>query len=125
MTARLAALLLVFALLPLDGALAEGMEPSQTLASWYGARHRGRPTASGERFAPKALTAAHPTLPFGTLVEVQRLGDRRKVLVRINDRGPARGDGIDLSEAAARAIGLIGAGSAWVTLSPVAVIASR
>lgn len=90
------------------------------LASWYGAKYRGKPTASGERFDPRQLTAAHPSLPFGTLVEVRRWADGRRVVVRINDRGPADGGrGIDVSEAAARALGLVTDGTGLVTLRPV------
>lgn len=91
------------------------------VASWYGKKYRGRPTASGEIFDPAGLTAAHPSLPFGTLLEVRNLADGRSVVVRINDRGPFGGTrDIDLSEAAARRIGLIGPGVAPVTLRPVA-----
>ncbi|MEW5728325.1 MAG: septal ring lytic transglycosylase RlpA family protein [Pseudomonadota bacterium] len=89
-------------------------------ASWYGKRYRGRPTASGEAFDPAALTAAHPSLPFGTLVEVANPEDGRRVVVRVNDRGPANGRGIDLSEAAARRIGLLEQGVAEVTVRTVA-----
>lgn len=87
-------------------------------ASWYGRRYHGRPTASGETFDAGRLTAAHPTLPFGTLVEVLNPADGRRVVVRINDRGPAGDRGIDLSEAAARGIGLIERGVAEVVLFP-------
>lgn len=73
-------------------------------ASWY---HEGRATASGERFRPDGLTAAHRTLPFGTRLRVT-LGSRSTV-VRINDRGPfVRGRQLDLSRGAARAIGMGG-----------------
>jgi rare lipoprotein A len=76
------------------------------IASFYG-RESGPRTASGERFDPDAMTAAHRTLPFGTLVRVTYQG--RSVVVRINDRGPfVRGRVIDLSEGAARRIGLPG-----------------
>lgn len=73
-------------------------------ASWYGARHHGRRTASGERFNMRDLTAAHRTLPLGTRVRVTNLRNGRSVDVRVNDRGPHVGDRtIDLSrEAAAR-----------------------
>jgi rare lipoprotein A len=86
-------------------------------ASWYGARHAGRRTASGERFDPDALTAAHRTLPFGSRVRVTNLDNGRSVVVRINDRGPfADGRILDLSEAAARAIGMTASGVARVRL---------
>lgn len=80
---------------------------STTVASYYGPGFHGRKTASGERFNRWAMTAAHRTLPFGTLVRVTHRG--RSVVVRINDRGPfIRGRGIDLSEGAARKIGCLG-----------------
>jgi len=86
-------------------------------ASFYGRGLQGRRTASGERFDRKALTAAHPTLPFGTLVQVENLLTGRSVVVRINDRGPyARGRIIDLSEAAGGAIGLRGVAPVRITL---------
>jgi rare lipoprotein A len=86
-------------------------------ASYYGAES-GRHTASGERFDPNAMTAAHRTLPFGTLLRVTYRG--RSVVVRINDRGPFVRNGghftrdIDLSEGAARRIGLPGVGQVTV-----------
>jgi rare lipoprotein A len=87
------------------------------LASWYGARFHGRRTASGARFDMHALTAAHPTLPFGTRVRVRNLATGSVVEVRITDRGPhLKQRIIDLSQAAARAIG-IGRGVAQVQLS--------
>ena len=79
------------------------------MASWYGPGFHGRKTASGERFNTGALTAAHKTLPFGTRVRVVNVNTGRSVVVRINDRGPfIRGRVIDLSKAAARAIGMDG-----------------
>jgi rare lipoprotein A len=75
-------------------------------ASWYGPWHHGRRTANGERFDQNAMTAAHPTLPLGTRVRVTNLRNGRTVTVRINDRGPyVRGRVIDLSKAAAAALG--------------------
>jgi rare lipoprotein A len=76
-------------------------------ASYY---NSGSRTASGERFNKHGLTAAHRTLPFGTRVLVQSVKTGRSIVVRINDRGPARwtGKDIDLSEGAARAIGMGG-----------------
>ena len=80
-------------------------------ASWYGDRHHGRATASGERFDMNALTAAHKTLPLPGLVEVTNLANGRRVVVRINDRGPfVDGRIIDLSRAAADALGLLSGG---------------
>lgn len=87
-------------------------------ASWYGEPHHGRLTASGERFDMHALTAAHPTLPFGTRLRVVNLDNDRAVEVRINDRGPAvPGRIIDLSYAAARALDAVGAGVVPVQLT--------
>ncbi len=81
------------------------------LATWYGI---GKGTASGERFDPTAMTAAHKTLPFGTLVRVNYKG--RTVVVRINDRGPyGPGRVIDLTRGAADVIGLTSAGVGQVT----------
>jgi rare lipoprotein A len=85
------------------------------VASWYGPGFQGRKTASGERFNTGALTAAHRTLPFGTMVRVSNRTSGRSVMVRINDRGPyVGGRVIDLSLAAARSIGM--GGTAHVTL---------
>lgn len=79
-------------------------QESYGVASWYGPGFKGRETASGETFDPKALTAAHPSLPFGTLVEVSRRDKKKKaVIVVVTDRGPyVAGRSIDLSRAAAR-----------------------
>jgi len=80
-------------------------------ASWYGGKFQGRRTASGEIFDTHKLTAAHKTLPFGTIVTVTNLKNGKKVDVRINDRGPfVKGRIIDLSMAAAREIELLGDG---------------
>jgi rare lipoprotein A len=87
------------------------------VASWYGAKFAGHRTASGERFDPSDYTAAHRTLPFGTRVRVTD-ADGDSVVVRINDRGPfARGRVIDLSQAAARELGLTRTGSGKVSLA--------
>jgi len=87
-------------------------------ASWYGEPHHGQLTASGERFDMHALTAAHPTLPFGTRLRVLNMDNDREVEVRINDRGPSiPGRIIDLSYAAARALGAVGAGIVPVMLT--------
>ena len=86
------------------------------VASWYGPGFAGRRTASGERFNPAELTAAHRTLPFGSKVRVTHNG--RSVVVRINDRGPFHGGRvIDLSQAAAEQIGIRRAGSGRVELA--------
>jgi rare lipoprotein A len=86
-------------------------------ASYYGRELAGNPTASGEPFDPTALTAAHRTLPLGTRVRVTHARTGESVVVRINDRGPFHGDRvIDVSRAAADAIGLTRAGTAEVEL---------
>ena len=75
--------------------------PSSGKASWYGDKFNGSPTASGEIFSDKALTAAHPSLPFGSIVEVTNTENNKKIKVRINDRGPfTKGRIIDLSKEA-------------------------
>jgi len=85
------------------------------IASWYGPRFHGRRTASGERYDQNKMTAAHKTLPFGTLVKVHNLDNDKSVIVRINDRGPfGNGRIIDVSKAAAKELGMIGPGTARV-----------
>lgn len=79
------------------------------MASWYGPGFHGRRTASGERFNQYAMTAAHKTLPLGSLVRVTNLETDRSIIVRINDRGPyRRGFIIDLSKGAAIALHMLG-----------------
>jgi len=90
------------------------------MASWYGTKFDGRRTASGERYDMHQLTAAHPTLAFGTLVQVTNVENGRQVVVRINDRGPfGRRRIIDLSYAAARELRMVGPGTAQVELAVV------
>ena len=87
------------------------------LASWYGGKFQGRRTASGEIFDTAQFTAAHKTLAFGTIVKVTNLENGQSTVVRINDRGPfIPGRIIDLSRAAAAAIGLAGQGVARVRI---------
>jgi len=87
------------------------------IASWYGGKFHGRATASGERYDMHGMTAAHKTLPFGTVVEVHDLDNGRRVQVRITDRGPfVRGRILDLSYAAAKKLDMIGPGTARVEL---------
>ena len=86
-------------------------------ASWY---KMGFKTASGERFKPNGLTAAHRTLPFGTRVRVKNLRNGKSVVVRINDRGPfIKSRIIDVSKGAAQRIGLIRAGVTKVSVQVV------
>lgn len=90
-------------------------------ASWYGPKFQGRRTASGERFQKEDLTAAHPTLPFDTLVRVTNESNGKFVVVRINDRGPFTGKRIiDLSQRAAQVIGLMKTGVGPVKLDVLA-----
>ena len=86
-------------------------------ASYYGEELAGRPTANGEPFDPQGLTAAHPTLPFGTRLRVTSIRTGKSVIVRINDRGPFAGNRVlDLSYSAARAIGMLRRGTARVRM---------
>ncbi|MDM8348239.1 septal ring lytic transglycosylase RlpA family protein [Pseudomonas sp. sp1636] len=111
---RCVLLLALFALLA--GCASQGqVDPhgyrAEGQASYYGARHHGKKTASGERFDQHALTAAHRSLPFGSKVRVTNLRNDKSVVVRINDRGPyARGRIIDLSRQAAEQIDMLRAG---------------
>jgi rare lipoprotein A len=94
----------------------------QGIASWYGAVLDGHMTASGERFDMYAMTACHPTLPFGTLVKVVDKTTKRSVVVRINDRG-ILSDGriIDLSYAAAEQLKIVKAGLASVDVEVISL----
>jgi rare lipoprotein A len=95
----------------------------QGVASYYGRELAGNRTATGERFDPAGLTAAHRTLPLGTKLRVTNLGNGRSVIVRVNDRGPfTRGRILDVSLAAAREIGMVAAGHAQVRLEIVRTI---
>lgn len=80
-------------------------------ASWYGRGFHGKRTASGEKFNMYDLTAAHRTLPFGTMLEITYLKTNQKVDVRVNDRGPfIRGRVVDISYQAAKSLGLLADG---------------
>jgi rare lipoprotein A len=90
------------------------------IATWYGTMFNGRKTASGETFDMNGLTACHPTLPFGSLVKVVNLKNRRSVVVRITDRGElAKGRIIDLSYGAAQKLAMTEAGLAPVVLEVI------
>ncbi|GHV76159.1 hypothetical protein AGMMS49942_09800 [Spirochaetia bacterium] len=85
------------------------------IASWYGTEFEGHPTASGELFNPSQMTAAHPTLPFGTMLRVTNTQNRKQVIVRVNDRGPFVNTRIiDVSRAAAEVLDMISTGTAPV-----------
>ncbi|MDR2144704.1 MAG: septal ring lytic transglycosylase RlpA family protein [Treponema sp.] len=90
------------------------------IASWYGAEFEGKPTASGEVFNASMFTAAHPTLPFGTMLKVTNKHNNKTVTVRINDRGPfVSARIIDLSRAAAQQLDMIKTGTAPVLVESV------
>jgi rare lipoprotein A len=92
------------------------------IASWYGSVLDGHRTASGERFDMYAMTACHPTLPFGTMVRVVNLNSKKSVVVRINDRGIlSAGRIIDLSYAAAQELNITKAGLAPVALEVISL----
>ena len=98
--------------------IADETEIGGGMASYYGKELAGNRTASGERFNPNQLTAAHRTLPFGSLVRVTNTSNGDSVIVRINDRGPfSHGRVIDVSHAAAREIGMHRSGTARVKLA--------
>ncbi len=81
------------------------------IASWYGTKFQGKKTATGERFDMNSLTCAHPSLPLGSWIRVTNLHNRKSIFVRVNDRGPVVENRIiDLSYAAAHAVGLVGIG---------------
>lgn len=95
-------LILIFALIAVPAYAKQTVR-----ATWYGNELAGNRTASGERFNPTGLTAAHRTLPFGTCLLVGNPKTGRTVKVRVNDRGPfTKGNSLDLSVGAARAIGM-------------------
>ncbi len=90
------------------------------IASWYGREFHRRPTSSGETYDMHAMTAAHKTLPLPTWVEVTNLENGRRVIVKVNDRGPFVGDRIiDLSYAAANALDMVRAGTARVEVRAI------
>ena len=93
------------------------------IASWYGGVFNGRRTASGERFDMYAMTACHPTLPFGTVVRVVSRSNKRSVVVRINDRGDLVDQSriIDLSYGAAKDLAMTKAGLAEVDLQIISL----
>jgi rare lipoprotein A len=100
-----------------DKTAAETQGASHGLASFY---TEGTQTASGERFDTHELTAAHPTLPFGTRLRVTNVATGRSVTVRVNDRGPfGPGRVVDVSYAAAETLGMVGGGIAKVKLDVV------
>jgi rare lipoprotein A len=105
---------------PLVAHLSDPPKPIKTWvgnASWYGPEFDGKKTANGERFDAESLTAAHPNLPFGSLVRIVNTRSGKFEVVRINDRGPYQeGREIDVSYRVARKIGLIHSGVSQVRL---------
>lgn len=104
------------------------------ISSWYGTKFHGRRTSSGERYDMYAMTAAHKSLPLPTYVEVTNLNNGRKVVVKVNDRGPFHENRIiDLSYSAAYRLGILGKGTGFVELraidpsqpTPVTRVATR
>ncbi len=92
------------------------------LASWYGKKFHGRRTSNGERYNMYGISAAHKTLPMGTMVRVFNLKNNKEAMVRINDRGPfVRGRIIDLSYGAAKMLGVVGPGTTPVEIVAVGV----
>ncbi len=91
-------------------------------ASWYGPRFHGKLTANGEIYNQMALTAAHKSLPFGTVLKVTNIRNGKSVIVRINDRGPyIDGRDLDLSKGTAQALGMISRGVIKVTVKEIAL----
>lgn len=105
---------------PLVAHLSEPLKPIKIWvgnASWYGPGFQGRKTANGERFDTESLTAAHPTLPFGSIVRLVNTRTGKFEVVRINDRGPYQeGREIDVSHRVARKIGMAKSGVCRVRL---------
>jgi rare lipoprotein A len=121
MTLRIVAAILTLAVLAACAAVPPAPAPSpapapppekpsfsqEGLASWYGKGHQGHETANGEKFDMRAMTAAHRSVAFGTMLRVTNLDNAKVVKVRVNDRGPFVGDRvIDLSARAARELGI-------------------
>ena len=99
------------------GAFSDELFKTDVTASFYADKFHGRKTASGEKFNMYDYTAAHKTLPFGTVLKVTNLANGKSVNVRVNDRGPfAKGREIDVSKAAAKELDMIDEGTATVSL---------
>ncbi|MDR1107405.1 MAG: septal ring lytic transglycosylase RlpA family protein [Spirochaetaceae bacterium] len=100
-----------------------GFFRQEGIASWYGAEFAGRPTASGEIFDPALLTAAHPTLPFGTFLKITNTHNNKQVVIRVNDRGPFVSTRIlDVSRAAAEQLDMLSTGTAPVVVESLAPV---
>ena len=100
--------------------VAPAEEHQSGIASWYGQEFQGNRTASGEVFDLNGLTAAHPTLPFGTTIRVTNLRNHRSILLRVNDRGPHLGKRLlDVSWRAAHRLGFVHSGTTRVRVEVV------
>ena len=114
--------------LPTDSPQALWTTWQRGLASWYGRGFHNRRTASGERFDANGFTAAHRSLPFGTKLTVRNPDNNRTVVVRVTDRGPHVGNrSLDLSRAAARALGILHRGTApieWLVGAPTEALSA-
>jgi rare lipoprotein A len=107
----------------ISGGAADGIYREEGIASWYGHEFDGRPTASGEIFDASLFTAAHPTLPFGTLLTITNKQNNKRVMVRVNDRGPNKSDRvIDVSRAAADQLDMIATGTASVLIESIGTL---
>ncbi len=95
----------------------------QGICSWYGPDFHGKPTSGGEVYDMHQMTAAHRTLPFNTLIKVRNPANGKEVIVRVNDRGPFWKDRIlDLSYSGAKALDLVGPGTAWIELEALGIL---
>lgn len=114
-----------FSMIIIFMAMVSGHAETMGTASFYGKELKGYRTASGERFNPAELTAAHRSLPFGTKLRVTNLKNHKSVVVRVTDRGPhKRGRMIDLSYGAAKAVGMLNTGTAKVSVARIAAPSS-
>jgi len=108
---------------PQTGEMSRGIFLQEGIASWYGGEFNGRPTASGEIFNDTALTAAHPFLPFGTMLKITNQHNNKTVTVRVNDRGPfVAARIIDLSRSAALQLDMLSTGTAPVKVESLAEV---
>jgi len=106
-----------------SGEVERGIFHQEGVASWYGAEFNGKPTASGELFNDSLLTAAHPILPFGTMLKITNQQNNKTVTVRVNDRGPFVSSRIiDVSRAAAQRLDMISTGTAPVTVESLSEV---
>ena len=117
-TRLLLPVLVVAAIVSAASTVRAAAEETTGVASWYGSRHDGRRTSSGETFHMEAMTAASKSLPLGSHVRVTMTDSGQSVVVKINDRMGARTAIIDLSKGAAREIGLLGRGRGMVSITP-------